>query len=33
VIPGRVVMSLEIRDLAAENIQSVFDAIGTEASR
>ena len=27
VIPGRVVMSLEIRDLAAENIQKVFDAI------
>ena len=33
VIPGRVVMSLEIRDLASENIQKVFDAIATEASR
>jgi len=33
VIPGRVVMSLEIRDLAAENIQKVFDAIGSEAGR
>jgi len=33
VIPGRVVMSLEIRDLAAERIQEVFDAIGAEAGR
>jgi N-carbamoyl-L-amino-acid hydrolase len=33
VIPGRVVMSLEIRDLAAENIQAVFDAVGAEARR
>ena len=33
VIPGRVVMSLEIRDLASESIQTVFDAIGTEAGR
>ena len=33
VIPGRVVMSLEIRDLAAEKIQEVFDAIGAEAGR
>jgi N-carbamoyl-L-amino-acid hydrolase len=33
VIPGRVVMSLEIRDLVAESIQKAFDAIGTEASR
>jgi N-carbamoyl-L-amino-acid hydrolase len=31
VIPGRVVMSLEIRDLAAERIQLVHDAIATEA--
>ena len=33
VIPGRVVMSLEIRDLAAENIQAVFDAVAEEARR
>ncbi len=33
VIPGRVTMSLEIRDLASESIQKVFDAIGTEAGR
>jgi N-carbamoyl-L-amino-acid hydrolase len=33
VIPGRVVMSLEIRDLAAAKIQEVFDAIGAEARR
>jgi N-carbamoyl-L-amino-acid hydrolase len=31
VIPGRVVMSLEIRDLAAAVIQQVFDMISTEA--
>ncbi len=31
VIPGRVVMSLEIRDLDAEKIQLVFDAIEAEA--
>ena len=33
VIPGRVVMSLEIRDLAAEKMQAVFRAVETEASR
>lgn len=33
VIPGRVVMSLEIRDLAAERIQEVFDGIYAEAGR
>lgn len=33
VIPGRVVMSLEIRDLAAEKIQRVYDAIETEARK
>ena len=33
VIPGRVVMSLELRDLASERIQQVFDAIGAEAGR
>jgi N-carbamoyl-L-amino-acid hydrolase len=33
VIPGRVVMSLEIRDLAAEKIQEVFDAVAAEAGR
>ena len=31
VIPGRVVMSLEIRDLSEAKIQAVFDAIGDEA--
>jgi beta-ureidopropionase / N-carbamoyl-L-amino-acid hydrolase len=31
VIPGRVVMSLEIRDLAAEKIRDVYDAIHAEA--
>ncbi|MFQ6005128.1 MAG: Zn-dependent hydrolase [Woeseia sp.] len=31
VIPGRVVMSLEIRDLDADKIQQVFDAIEAEA--
>ena len=31
VIPGRVVMSLEIRDLDASKMQEVFDAIKTEA--
>ena len=31
VIPGRVVMSLEIRDLDADKIQQVFDAIMIEA--
>jgi beta-ureidopropionase / N-carbamoyl-L-amino-acid hydrolase len=33
VIPGRVVLSLEIRDLAADKITSVFRAIEAEASR
>lgn len=33
VIPGRVVMSLEIRDLEAEKIQQVFDTIDSEAAR
>jgi beta-ureidopropionase / N-carbamoyl-L-amino-acid hydrolase len=33
VIPGRVVMSLEIRDLAAEKMQAVFRAVETEARR
>ena len=33
VIPGRVVLTLEIRDLASENIQQVFDSIETEADR
>ena len=33
VIPGRVVMSLEIRDLAAEKMQAVFRAVETEAKR
>ena len=32
VIPGKVVMSLEIRDLEATRIQAVFDAIAAEAS-
>ena len=33
VIPGRVVMSLEIRDLAAEKMQAVLHAIEAEARR
>ena len=33
VIPGRVVLSLELRDLASERVQQVFDAIATEARR
>jgi beta-ureidopropionase / N-carbamoyl-L-amino-acid hydrolase len=33
VIPGRVVMSLEIRDLAAEKMQQVYDAVRAEADR
>ncbi|MGH8178541.1 MAG: Zn-dependent hydrolase [Steroidobacter sp.] len=33
VIPGRVVMSLEIRDLAAEKVTAVYDAIRAEASK
>lgn len=33
VIPGRVVMSLEIRDLEARKIHDVYDAIRTEASK
>lgn len=33
VIPGRVVMSLEIRDLASEKIQQVYDAIRKEATK
>jgi N-carbamoyl-L-amino-acid hydrolase len=33
VIPGRVDMSLEIRDLAAEKMQAVFDAVEAEAKR
>jgi N-carbamoyl-L-amino-acid hydrolase len=33
VIPGRVVMSLEIRDLEAKKISDVYDAIRTEASK
>jgi len=33
VIPGRVVMSLEIRDLAEAKIQQTFDAIAMEAQR
>jgi len=32
VIPGRVVMSLEIRDLDADKMQQVFDAIRIEAN-
>ena len=31
VVPGRVVMSLEIRDLSAEKMQWVFDEIGNRA--
>ena len=33
VIPGRVVMSLEIRDLAAEKMQQVYEAIQAEAQK
>ncbi len=33
VIPGKVVMSLEVRDLDAEKIQQVFDLIATEAEQ
>jgi len=33
VIPGRVVMSLEIRDLEAQKIQQVFEEIEKEAAR
>ena len=33
VIPGRVLMSLEIRDLAADKIQQVYQAIRTEAEK
>ena len=33
VIPGRVVLSLEIRDLASEKIQAVFRAVEAEAKR
>jgi len=33
VIPGEVVMSLEIRDLDADRIQQVFDLISAEAGR
>ncbi len=33
VIPGRVAMSLEIRDLAAHKIESVFRAVKAEAKR
>jgi beta-ureidopropionase / N-carbamoyl-L-amino-acid hydrolase len=33
VIPGKVVMSLEIRDLDAAQMQRVFDAVQTEANR
>jgi len=33
VIPGRVVMSLEIRDLEAAKIRQVFSAVQAEASR
>ena len=33
VIPGRVTLSLEIRDLAADKIESVFRAIEAEAKR
>lgn len=33
VIPGKVVMSLEIRDLEARKMQQVFDAVQAEASR
>jgi beta-ureidopropionase / N-carbamoyl-L-amino-acid hydrolase len=33
VIPGRVVMSLEIRDLAADKIETVYEAIRAEAAK
>ncbi len=33
VIPGRVVMSLEIRDLDADKMQQVFDAVQVEADK
>ena len=33
VIPGRVVMSLEIRDLDADKMQQVFDAVEAEADK
>ena len=33
VIPGRVVMSLEVRDLAAQKMESLFQAIAAEARR
>jgi N-carbamoyl-L-amino-acid hydrolase len=33
VIPGRVVLSLEIRDLSSQRIQLVFDQIAAEAER
>ena len=33
VIPGKVVLSLEIRDLSAEKMQHVFDEISAEADR
>lgn len=33
VIPGRVVMSLEIRDLASAKIQQVYDAVRAEADK
>ncbi len=33
VIPGRVVMSLEIRDLDADKMQQVFDAVRVEADK
>jgi N-carbamoyl-L-amino-acid hydrolase len=33
VIPGKVVLSLEIRDLSAAKMQRVFDEIGAEAER
>jgi N-carbamoyl-L-amino-acid hydrolase len=33
VIPGRVVMSLEIRDLAADKIVTVYDGIRAEAAK
>jgi beta-ureidopropionase / N-carbamoyl-L-amino-acid hydrolase len=33
VIPGRVVMSLEIRDLAADKISTVYEAIRAEAAK
>ena len=33
VVPGRVVMSLEIRDLEAQKIRAVFDGVKAEAER